>query len=339
MTTFESALDLAVRPARRDDIEPLVDLWNICDLTRWWNDPREDAKRFLDGENSTVLVGEFEGQTSASICVGHDGHRGWAYYLAVHPGCRYRGYGRQMVRAAELWLSERNIPKAHAMIRAQSQEAAGFYHALGYTHDPVMVVGRWLREPGPPPDSHVQPDAEGNLDVTVTYLEMTEPPHDAPPHPPAGQRVAVMRAERPPVAFYRFLYDTIGETWLWWERRALDDQALARVVQDDRVEIYVLYVDGVPAGFAELDRRPEPVIDLAYFGIMPSYIGRGFGRYLLGSAIHTAWSYGPEKLTVNTNTLDHPRALPLYQKVGFTPVRQESRTVADPRLTGLIPMR
>ncbi|RDD63966.1 GNAT family N-acetyltransferase [Ferruginivarius sediminum] len=225
------------------------------------------------------------------------------------------------------------------MIRQQNQEAAGFYEALGYGHDAVGVVSRWLRDPGLPPDSSVSPDSEGNLDVTITYLEMTSPPQDAPPHPPAGQRVALMRAERPPVSFYRFLYNTIGAAWLWWERRALDDEALARVIQDDRVEIYVLYVDGVPAGYAELDRRAEPEIDLAYFGVMPEYIGRGFGRYLLGSAIHMAWSYAPERLTVNTNTLDHPRALSLYQKAGFTPVGQESRTIIDPRLTGLIPTR
>jgi ribosomal protein S18 acetylase RimI-like enzyme len=330
-------VDLTVRPAHADDAETLIDLWNICGLMRWWNDPREDFQRFLDSSNADILVGEDDGEVAASICVGHDAHRGWHYYLAVHPGCRNRGYGRQLVRAAELWLSEREIPKAQAMIQPQSQEVAGFYEALGYEPDAVGVVSHWLRDPGLPPDSRVSPDSDGNLDITITYLEMTTPPQDAPPHPPAGQRVALMRAERPPVSFYRFLYNTIGTPWLWWERRALDDGALARVIQDDRVEIYVLYVDGVPAGYAELDRRGEPEIDLAYFGIMPEYIGRGFGRYLLSSAIHMAWAYAPDKLTVNTNTLDHPRALPLYQKVGFTPVGQEIRTIIDPRLTGLIP--
>lgn len=338
MTTSDPAVDLSVRAARAADAETLVTLWETCGLVRWWNDPREDLNRLLEHDNAEVLAGVLGDRLVASICVGHDGRRGWYYYLAVHPGVRRRGYARQILRAAELWLSERGIRKAHAMVRAQDRDAAAFYVALNYDYSPVGVVARWLREPGIPPTSHAQPDADGRLQLTVTHLEMTAPPQDPPPHPPAGQRVAVMRAERPPVGFYRFLYNSIGEQWLWWERRALDDKALARVIQDDRVEVYILYVDGVPGGFAELDRRHEPDIELAYLGIAPDYAGRGFGRYLLGSAIHTAWSYAPERVTVRTNTLDHPRALPLYQKMGFSPVRQEAHTIVDPRVTGLIPV-
>lgn len=338
MTETDSSIDLSVRAAGAGDADTLVALWETCELVRWWNDPREDLNRFLECANAEVLAGFIDDRLVAAVCVGHDGHRGWYYYLAVHPGYRRRGYARQILRAAELWLSERDIRKAQAMIRPQNHESAAFFAALSYDYSPVGVVARWLREPGIPPKSHAQPDADGRLHITITHLEMTAPPQDPPPHPPAGQRVAVMRAERPPVSFYRYLYNTVGEQWLWWERRALDDKALARVVQDSRVEVYILYVDGVPAGFAELDRRHEPDIELAYLGIAPEYAGLGFGRYLLGSAIHTAWSYAPERMTVRTNTLDHPRALPLYQKMGFSPVRQETQSIVDPRVTGLIPI-
>ena len=77
-------------------------------------------------------------------------------------------------------------------------------------------------------------------------------------------------------------------------------------------------------------------IDLAYFGLMPHCVGHGLGRYLLTAAIEQAWSYAPERLTVNTNTMDHPRALPLYQKLGFLPYRQEEQEILDPELTGII---
>ena len=118
------------------------------------------------------------------------------------------------------------------------------------------------------------------------------------------------------------------------------DRLVARLrekgIEDEAVEIYVLYADGAPAGFAELDRRSRGEIELAYFGMMPFFIGRGLGRYLLAWAIERAWSYEPERLAVNTCTLDHPKALPLYQQLGFKPYKQEHRVIDDPRVTGVI---
>ncbi|MBK1698692.1 GNAT family N-acetyltransferase [Rhodovibrio salinarum] len=223
------------------------------------------------------------------------------------------------------------------MLRGSNQAAQGFYLALGYEAQDVGVWGRWLTSPGAPPEDRVQPDEFGKLDITITYLEMTQPPADPAPNAPAGKRVALMRAEPPTIAFYRFLYNTIGRDWLWWERRALDDAALERVITNPDVEVYVLYCNGSPAGMAEIDRRYEQVIDLAYLGVTSEFIGQGLGRYLLGTALDIAWSYAPEKVTVNTCTLDHPKALTLYQRFGFTPVEREQKRIDDPRMTGLIP--
>ena len=155
------------------------------------------------------------------------------------------------------------------------------------------------------------------LEVTITYLEMTAPPtRPTVPIPTLG-KMALLRAERPTVSFYRYLYDTVGERWLWWDRRRLDDAALAAIIQDPLVEIYVLYVDGVPAGYAEVDRRKPDEIELAYFGLLPEFIGRGLGPFLLNWAIDTAWFHHPKRVWVNTCTLDHPKALQIYQRAGF----------------------
>jgi ribosomal protein S18 acetylase RimI-like enzyme len=337
LTDDAAATDFLIRPARRDDAETLATLWSQGDLVRPWNDPAADIDGFLEADNAEIMIGESDGAPVASVAVGHDGHRGWLYYLVVHPNCRGRGYGRQLVRAAEIWLSERRIPKVQLMLRGENQAAKGFYDALGYALQPVGVYGRWLSPRGVSPESDVQPDEAGKLDVIVTYLEMTHPPADPPPHPPAGKRVALMRAEPPTVAFYRFLYDRIGRDWLWWERRALDDAALERVIAHPQVEVYVLYVDGTPAGLAELDRRHEPRIELAYLGVMPEFLGQGLGRYLLGAALDIAWSHAPDRVTVNTCTLDHPKALTLYQRFGFAPTEREERRIDDPRLTGILP--
>lgn len=180
----------------------------------------------------------------------------------------------------------------------------------------------------------------GRITCTITFLEMLQAPAHYPPLPALDLPVALMRAEAPTVAFYRFLYETVGARWLWFERRLLSDRRLEAIVQDPAVEVWVLYCGGQPAGYAELDCRDQPRngdIDLAYFGLMPAFIGRRLGPYLLGSALERAWSKAPRRVTVNTNSLDHPSALPLYQKLGFAPLRREQRSFEDPRSTGLIP--
>lgn len=191
---------------------------------------------------------------------------------------------------------------------------------------------------------------KGRLNVIVTYLEMTEPPSSPPPLKPAGN-VTIMRAVNPAVAFYRFLYNSVGEPWLWHERRRMSDADLAVAVKDPRVELEVLYVDGSPAGYVEIDRRGAKtggaagVVDLGYFGLLPEYIGLGLGRWLLRQGVDRAWrcgaddteSGGTTKLTVNTCTFDHPTALGHYQSMGFKPVRHASYNIPDPRVNGWIP--
>jgi len=95
----------------------------------------------------------------------------------------------------------------------------------------------------------------------------------------------------------------------------------------DRVELFSLILDGWPGGFFVLDCRAAGVCDLAYFGLVPEAVGRGLSGWFLGSAVHMGWDRpGVRKMTVNTNTLDHPRALALYQRQGFNPVRREKFT-------------
>jgi GNAT superfamily N-acetyltransferase len=177
----------------------------------------------------------------------------------------------------------------------------------------------------------------GKLGITITYLEMTDTqPRQPLPRAP-GDKIALMRAFQPPVSFYRYLYSAVGEPWLWYERRKMDDEALAAIIQSREVEIYVLYKGGVPAGFVEVDRRSRVDVELSYFGLLPEFVGQGLGPYLLGWGIHAAFSCGADRLRVNTCTLDHPKALATYQRAGFVPVRQQSLIVDDPRVLGILP--
>lgn len=166
------------------------------------------------------------------------------------------------------------------------------------------------------------------IKTTVTHLEMLNDPKLRAPLPRG--KFALIRAENAPAHFYRYLYDTIGRDYFWINRRVLSDDALLKIIHDEKVHIYVLYVEGVPAGFAELDLRKMPTADLAFLGIMPEFLGQGLGRFLLCETIETAWMHHPQKLTVQTCTLDHPRALSLYQRNGFSPCRQEEVEMVDP---------
>lgn len=163
------------------------------------------------------------------------------------------------------------------------------------------------------------------LPTVVTFLEMQAKPALLAPRPKG--KIAMLRAEHPPVHFYRYLYDVIGGPYHWVDRKRLTDEALAEIVRSPQVELYVLYVDGCPAGMAELDFRREEVCNLAYFGLVPDYIGRGLGFFFLQQTIELAWSRPIQRYIVNTCTLDHRRALPLYQRAGFVPYAREERFI------------
>lgn len=167
-------------------------------------------------------------------------------------------------------------------------------------------------------------------DITVYYLEMLS--HSQRTVAAPRDDLAVLQAKKPTVAFYRFLYNTVGQPYNWHSRGRLPDAELAALIQDPRNEVHVLYAGGTPAGFAELVQRTSDEIELIQFGLMPASIGKGLGKWLLQWAIDKAWSYSPRRFWLHTCTLDHPAALPNYLKGGFTVYKQEAKQVmlADP---------
>ena len=153
------------------------------------------------------------------------------------------------------------------------------------------------------------------VSVKTIYLEMPAPPDRVVPPPVEG--VEVIRAKKPKIVFYRHLYDLVGSDWNWLERKRLADDELSGIIHDERVELYVLHVDGEPAGFGELDLRTEDQAQLMYFGLVPRFIGRGFGKYFLNWIARKAWSKAPKRVWLHTCEMDHKAALPNYLKAGF----------------------
>lgn len=139
---------MQIAPLARPRTEEAVRLWHECGLTRPWNDPEADLTRALAGAASDVLGAVAGDELVGTVMVGHDGHRGWVYYLAVAPGHRGTGVGRALMGAAEEWVRSRGVPKLQLMVRTSNTEAVSFYERLGYAAQDVVVLGRFFDEPG-----------------------------------------------------------------------------------------------------------------------------------------------------------------------------------------------
>jgi ribosomal protein S18 acetylase RimI-like enzyme len=135
---------ITVREAVFADASAVIGLWHAAGLTRPWNDPATDFRLALEHAVSTILLAERAGEPAATIMVGHDGHRGWIYYLGVAPAFQRQGLGRSLMQAAEQWLTARHCPKAMLMVRADNLATKAFYAALGYEPQAVETLGRRL---------------------------------------------------------------------------------------------------------------------------------------------------------------------------------------------------
>jgi GNAT superfamily N-acetyltransferase len=161
------------------------------------------------------------------------------------------------------------------------------------------------------------------VQTKTTYLETRVAPGDELPPPPAD--VCVERVTRPTCEFYRHLYRTVGESYRWVDRLVMPQEQLESILQDEQVKVYVLQVAGEAGGYSELDcRGPENEIEIAYFGLFPSFVGRGLGSWFLNWTLHAAWSRRPDRVWVHTCDLDHPAALPTYLKAGFKVYQQRT---------------
>ena len=126
------------------DEAAVIALWQRCDLTRPWNDPRKDIARKLKVDPELFLVGESSGAIVATAMAGYEGHRGWVNYLAVEPTAQKRGWGRQIMTEVERLLLARGCPKINLQIRTSNAVAIAFYRKLGYDLDEVISMGKRL---------------------------------------------------------------------------------------------------------------------------------------------------------------------------------------------------
>jgi GNAT superfamily N-acetyltransferase len=160
------------------------------------------------------------------------------------------------------------------------------------------------------------------VEVVRTYLELRERADFRPGAPLPGNARLVHR-ERCSPDDYRRLYALVGGPWQWRDRLAWDDATLAAHLASPAIAVWELLVEGDSAGYFELRRSGPNEVEIAYFGLVSAYIGRGLGGALLSEAVREAWRFGGERVWLHTCTLDSPHALPNYKARGFTPYRVE----------------
>ena len=155
--------------------------------------------------------------------------------------------------------------------------------------------------------------------VTVTFLEM----HETKQLPvPLNETRFELLTKPVSVEEYRKHYYGVGEKHFWLDRMVMQDKELIEKINGSNVDIFLFYINNKVAGYIEFVKE-ERFVEILYFGLMPEFIGKGYGKYFLQWVIAKAWSYQPEWIQLNTCTLDHPNALGSYKKAGFKEVKTE----------------
>lgn len=182
------------------------------------------------------------------------------------------------------------------------------------------------------------PVPPGYLAAVVTYLEMhTAPVHDVHEAEGDAHSLALEQLGAAQLDRYRAVYRAVGTPWLWFSRLRLSDEQLRGILADEHVQAFAVRDGNRDVGLLELDFRTEGECELAFFGLVNDYVGRGAGRWLMREAIARAWAEPVRRVHVHTCTLDHPQAVSFYVRAGFTPYARAVEVTPDPRLDGTLP--
>lgn len=172
----------------------------------------------------------------------------------------------------------------------------------------------------------------GKLANVVTCLEMHAPPQRALTPFPAD--LTLKRTNAHDLAGHRALFNAVGRDLMWFSRLIMKDEDLASILGNPAIESYTLLRGSEVLGMLELNFADLPNCELAFYGLVPSAIGKGLGRALMDEAIRRAWANPIKRFWVHTCTFDAPQALPFYVRSGFTPYARMVEIHDDPRLLG-----
>jgi ribosomal protein S18 acetylase RimI-like enzyme len=163
------------------------------------------------------------------------------------------------------------------------------------------------------------------IEVTRTYLEMCNPA-DLKPARCDDPCVRIERTHDCSPSFYRHLYVEVGRNYHWIDRLPWTDEQIREHLEQPEIHLWLMSYDEAIAGYFELRGCEDGSVEIAYFGLLPEFLGRGLGKHLLTCATEQAWAMETNRVWLHTCTLDDPAALPNYQKRGFRPFKTEKYT-------------
>lgn len=163
--------------------------------------------------------------------------------------------------------------------------------------------------------------------LVTTYLEMTNPKQFKPAFN-YDDDIAIERMNTVDLGFYLYMYQSVGEDCCWRDRLVMPKSELRSILTKSTTQVFVLYVQGAPAGYVELNQQGAAT-EIAYFGLRKEYQGRGLGKHLLSYGIKKAWELGAERVWLHTCNLDGPYAMSNYQKRGFRPYKTEHEVMPE----------
>jgi GNAT superfamily N-acetyltransferase len=160
------------------------------------------------------------------------------------------------------------------------------------------------------------------IEVTRTYLQLARP-EDLNPARVDDSRIRIDQVIECPASFGRYLYSEVGRLYHWIDRLPWTDGQIRAHFARSETTLWVMYSEGAPAGYFELEHCADGSIEIAYFGLIQEFLGRGLGKHLLTAAAEQAWRAEPAHVWLHTCTLDDEAAMPNYLKRGFEPFKQE----------------
>ncbi len=161
------------------------------------------------------------------------------------------------------------------------------------------------------------------IEVTRTYLEMREA-SELQPALSVNPLIRIEPQRDCSVELFRFLYVEVGRNYHWIDRLPWTDEQIAAHLKQAEITLWLMTFDEATAGYFELRRCEDGSVEIAYFGLLPEFLGRGLGKHLLTSATEQAWADGANRVWLHTCTLDDPAALPNYLRRGFKPFKTET---------------
>lgn len=165
--------------------------------------------------------------------------------------------------------------------------------------------------------------------VTTWYLETLAPAQLRRARVPQPEPL-IMQARTPLPMLNRFLYTAVGGHWFWRDRLSWSYARWMSWLDRPELQTWVLYAEGTPAGYIELEYQNDGDVEIAYFGLMREFTGRGLGGHLLTRGIEQGWAMGARRIWVHTCSLDGPAALANYEARGMRQYHAEHHTVDRP---------